>query len=468
VRQYRPSDLLPAIGATSIEFFESETWQKDRVRLPWALAEIAKTSIVSGNEYRSAKVEARDVFQLCSEYNELDDPLRQRATGLSGTPAAFMVRMQYLQFPYQNSPFEEVARITALFENVDSLDTKIVSSAFLSDAIGCTLHDYVNAGIAICSVAQNRGGHFDPTWPALWNGPDSINHRFSMEIVTQVFHKYYLANFQTVKEETQQYRQSDQSLRQYEYNPLVEHPFVSMKYGANLAPQIHLAYRRMSPAAIYYAVVSNLNDDDGRDFTDDLGLIFQHYVGRQLALIPDATLVGEIHYDNHKRSVDWFLITASHVILIEAKATRMSNRGRMGTDQLIEDIDRCLGKAQRQIERSNELIRDQHPAFGELPDGLPRLGLTVTLEPYWTTTNPFLDRLLDEPSIPSHAISIRQLEQLVNESIATGSSSRVTDLLSSGTWGSSEILRTIVVDKNPILDASWNSNPLWDTLFESM
>jgi len=138
VRQYRPSDLLPAIGATSIEFFESETWQKDRVRLPWALAEIAKTSIVSGNEYRSGKVEARDVFQLCSEYNALDDPLRQRAAGLSGTPAAFMVRMQYLQFPYQNSPFEEVARITALFEDVDSLDTKIVSSAFLSDAIGCT------------------------------------------------------------------------------------------------------------------------------------------------------------------------------------------------------------------------------------------------------------------------------------------------------------------------------------------
>ena len=167
VRQYRPSDLLPAIGATSIEFFESETWQKDRVRLPWALAEIAKTSIASGNEYRSAKVEARDVFQLCSEYNALDDPLRQRAAGLSGTPAAFMVRMQYLQFPYQDSPFEEVARITALFEDVDSLDTKIVSSAFLSHAIGCTLHDYVNAGIAICSVAQNRGGHFDPTWPAL-------------------------------------------------------------------------------------------------------------------------------------------------------------------------------------------------------------------------------------------------------------------------------------------------------------
>jgi hypothetical protein len=374
-----------------------------------------------------------------------------------------------MQFAYQLSPFEEVARVTALFDDVDRLDTKIISTNFINEMIGCTLHEYVNAGIAICSVAHNNRGFFNPSWAVLWTGPDSIHERFSMEIVTRVFRKHYLTDFRTFKDQAEEFRQDESSLRQYEYNPLIGRPFAEMPNGSFLAPQIHLAYGRMAPAAIYYSIVSDLDDDVAKEFTEDIGLIFQHYVGRQLALIPGATLVEEIHYDNDQRSVDWFLVTEGVLILIEAKATRMSHLGRMGADQLSSDVDRCLGLARRQIERSNRLIRDRHPAFESLPGEVPRYGLTVTLEPYWATTNPYFDRLVAKPSIPSATLSSRQLEQLVAESIGRGNGSKLTDFLSTGqtkTFEPSESGDTSNIVRNPILDSAWKSNPLWDAIFE--
>jgi hypothetical protein len=79
VRRFRPSDLLPEIAATAIRFFDKDIWSADRVRLPWALSEVAKASIVAGNEFRSAKVTQKDVYNICAFYNALDDPLGKRA-----------------------------------------------------------------------------------------------------------------------------------------------------------------------------------------------------------------------------------------------------------------------------------------------------------------------------------------------------------------------------------------------------
>src|SRR5665213_3364568 len=284
VRRYRPSELLPAVATTAINFFDKNTWSEDRLRLPWALAEVAKMSIVSGNEYRNLTVTDKDIVELCFAYSSLDDPLRQGKSGLSGTLEAFFVRLQFTQFAYQLSPFEEVARVSALFDDVDQLHTEIVSTEFINKMIGCTLHEFVNAGIAICSVAHKNHGFFDPDWAVLWTGPDSIHERFSMEIVSNVFRKHYWTDFQSFKELAKKHRQDELSLRQYEYNPLIGCPFVKMPNGALLAPQIHLAYGRITPAAIYYAIVTDLNDEDADKFTRDIGLIFQHYVGRQLAL----------------------------------------------------------------------------------------------------------------------------------------------------------------------------------------
>ena len=55
------------------------------------------------------------------------------------------------------------------------------------------------------------------------------------------------------------------------------------------------------------------------------------------------------------------------------------------------------------------------------------------------------------------------------ESIGQGNGSRLTDFVKSSRSTTSEKSESSVTNsfaKNPILDAAWKSNPLWDALFE--
>ena len=149
-------------------------------------------------------------------------------------------------------------------------------------------------------------------------------------------------------------------------------------------------------------------------FTQDIGDLFEAYVGLQLQQFPDAEVIPEITYDaDNKRSVDWIVIWDDLVILVEAKATRLGLQARMGTDQLLVDLDRTLGKANRQIKVSSDCIRDGHAAFAAIPDDRPLMGLVVTLEPYFHVNSSQTRALLPDPGIPTIACSARELEQLV-------------------------------------------------------
>ena len=95
-----------------------------------------------------------------------------------------------------------------------------------------------------------------------------------------------------------------------------------------IIPVPNLIVRQASPLGIYYAGMKNW----GKSFADDVGPIFEAYVGRQLALIPDARLEGEVAYDGRsgeQLSVDWFVIFESCVVLVEVKSTRPTEQIRL-------------------------------------------------------------------------------------------------------------------------------------------
>jgi len=217
----------------------------------------------------------------------------------------------------------------------------------------------------------------------------------------------------------------------------------------------------MAPAAVYYAGVKNLEPKDLDSFTQDLGIVFQDYVGRQLKSVSQVSVLGEIEYERGQRSVDWFVIGDNYVLLIEAKSTRLTQRARMGDERLSEDVDRCIGDAYRQINRTERLIEEGHPAFADIPKDVPRYGVVVTLEPYWASTNPFFHRLIPTSTIRTSIASSRQLERAV--AIAyTGAFSLQHSLIEalapiSSTEGSSD---DDMIIHNPILDAAWHRNPL--------
>jgi hypothetical protein len=462
VRRHRPSDLLIALAHTSVQLFEQEAWTADRVRLPWAIAAAAKASIVAGNEHRKPGVTDKDVIQICAAYNALDTPLANDPTETSETIGAFLVRTSYEQFRYQESHFEEISRLGAMFETVEGLRTEILDRALIERVLGCSLGEFVAAGFVLATSTQANDGFFDPDWPSLWEGPGAVNPHFPIDTVRKVFEAQFLADFEQIRAAAKKAEQPDLRLRHHEFNPLVSRPFVTLSDGRHIAPQPHYAFQRLSPSALYYAAVETLDTEQANAFTRDIGLVCQDYVGRQLRLIANASVVPEIAYDDNQLSVDWFVIFDELVVLIEVKSTRMSHLARMGGNKLAEDVERSLGKAYRQVKRTHELIAAAHPAFTEIPVDRPRIAIIVTLEPYWAANSPFIAELLPEPPIPTSVASVRALERLVDVLRAVDKPEALIEVLDDPdrrTWNLENALPNVEVSKNPILDAAWKRFP---------
>lgn len=462
VRRHRPSELLIALADTSIRLFDQEAWTADRVRLPWAIAAAAKASILVGNEHRTPGVTDKDVIQICAAYNALDTPLAHDPSDTSETVGAFLVRTSYEQFPYQQSHFEEISRLGALFETVEDLETEILDRALIGRVLGCSLEEFVVAGFVLATSTQANTGFFDPGWPALREGPNAIDRQFPIDTVRDVFEQQFLAEFDQIRAAAQKTEQPDRRLRHHEFNPLVSRPFVTLPDGRHIAPQPHFVFQRISPSALYYAAVEVLETEQANSFTRDVGRVCQDYVGRQLGLIPNATAFPEISYDDDQLSVDWFVVFDELVLLVEVKSTRMSHLARMGGNKLKDDIDRSLGKAVKQVRRTHELLTDGHPAFAEVPTDRPRIAIVVTLEPYWAANSPFIAEFLPEPPIPTSIASMRTLERLVDVLRTVGGPEpliKVLDDPDRRAWNLENALPDVTVSKNPILDAAWNRFP---------
>lgn len=454
VRRHRPSELLPALAKVANTFFEQEVWRRDRVRLPWSIGGAAKASLVYGNEHRGADVTDKDVFEICSACNALRDPLTRSGADLSDTVGAFLVRVAHEQFGVQQSYFEEISRLGALFEELDQVHTKVLTDATLETALGCSVEDFTKASFVLAVSARVNNGFFDPEWPSLY-GADGIDQHLSMDVVRQVFADHFVTDVASVRSESAVWQQRDDALRQHEFNPLTAKPFVVLPDGRFVAPQPHYVFQRIAPSTVYYAGVKAF----GNDFATDLGFVFEHYVGRQLVLLPDCSVHPEIVFGNNERSVDWFVVWGDLLLLIESKATRLTNRGRMGGNDLEGEVDRCLGKAYKQIERTSRLLDERHPAFSHLPWDRPRLAMVVTFEPYWAGNSTLLQqRLLPEAAIPTTIASIREFEMFVDTARVLSGCDVLRDVLQDPerrSWNLANALPLVDTGRNAILESAW-------------
>jgi hypothetical protein len=171
--------------------------------------------------------------------------------------------------------------------------------------------------------------------------------------------------------------------RRFSYNPLLGHPLVAGLTDQHLLPVPAQVMRKISPLGIYYAGVAIA--DWGNKFAEDLGELFEQYVGRQLGTLTDIAIHSAITYDKAttndlsigsrsamKRSSWW-----------RSKSARQSENMRLGKPEADTDITRMLSHAYKQIATTERLISEDHPAFLAIPHGLPRLGLIVTMESFY-------------------------------------------------------------------------------------
>ncbi len=190
-------------------------------------------------------------------------------------------------------------------------------------------------------------------------------------------------------------------------NPLQRKPIVSA--GDELIiPSPHLLINRITPNGLYFIGIEAFK----ATFTDALGKVFEQYVGDQLRELPGAEVHSEIAYGSHnEKSCDYIVVFAQGVVLVEVKTARPILDFRTGEDNGFADAKKKLCHARDQLNKTEKLIVECHPAFNHIPKDRPHVRLVVTLEPFFLRQTLAHEAIFGEDPVP--VASAHDLEAVV-------------------------------------------------------
>jgi hypothetical protein len=461
VRRHRPTDLLLAIAATNISIAPDGMWEPDRRGIgpfyPWALAVAARESIRAGNEHRDPGVTEADLASICGMYAELYEPIVDDHDSL-----AALIRMAYEQFGFQESLYFGVARSRLLFEQPSTMaagQLRIIDQAFWPMVLGHSLGDLFNAGLLLGVGALRNGGAFNLAW---FQQPNfaPIAKEISEQVVRELLASTFAADIQTLKGMCpSSYRPGYERVS---FNPLQARPFVSQGGERFIAPVPQFVFWRASAPALYYIALEKLSGPDKAAFTEDVGTLCEDYIIRQADQLPVQLLEREIEYKPGSHTTDAILVWPDFTLLIEVKATRLTEEARIGGSTLRAELNRTVSRAFEQLDNTAQLLRGGNPALAHIPSGNPIYGLVVTLEPYHVVNSPVARSELSfsSPSIPVAVASMQDFERFVADTLAQPLSSQDMASLVFGdptAWDFNGLgrRRSAAGHRNPLLDAEF-------------
>lgn len=463
VRQHAPSSLLPVVARYGAEFADPKKYQNPDTAIyaPWVLAEVARVSLVYGNEFRSKPATDNDLRACCAAYQALSDPeLGQKTPEALGH---FLLRMGGQQLTFQQSYSNDLSRTVALLEQTTPGRTpEIATPGWPQRLLGCSLREYVGTAILLYAGALKNQGRFDLRWLTEPQA-EEVAREIPASTLRRVIEDNYTADTDQIKAMQQAAEQKtgvpEAQYRRFGFNPLSGKPAVAGITDELLIPVPAYLLRKASPLGIYYAGI----DCWGGKFATDLGYLFEAYVGRQLKLLPDAVVLPEIAYgpDKAKLSVDWFVIFDDCVLLVEVKSTRPTETVRLAGSGLEAALGKVLKNAVKQLNTSASMICNHMTGFEGIPDDRPLIGLVVTMEPFHTVDAPFTRSYLPQCDIPFRVCSAYELEHLV-----TVSDTSVGRLLrdhfqdqSKEGWSVESALTGHVGVPNSVLVKAWETYP---------
>lgn len=364
-RRHRPSVLLPALAAVSASQFHGGAYRArpNELIYPWVVAAAARENIAFGNEYRSEEpVTDADLGRLRNIYTNLHD--RFVAASEGGVPDvldSFLVRLAYEQFPYQHSRYEDMSRILLLFDrNYTGLGCQVLSLVAWKRLLGLPLDTFMRAGFFILVGAQKNDGWFDPGWLRQSNLVPALERlKLTADDVLTALHHGFGTTFDSVRQRVIEHRHRDPLMRRFDFNPLVETPLVRMPDGRYLAPSLHFVAQRLSPASLYYVGLGL----GPQEFSSDLGIVTEHYVGEQLNLVDTEIVLHDVEYKPGQRCADYIVVLPGVTLVIEVKSARIAHPGRLDQQGYLDDLNKDVGKALKQIRRTVELLRSGHRAL---------------------------------------------------------------------------------------------------------
>jgi hypothetical protein len=248
--------------------------------------------------------------------------------------------------------------------------------------------------------------------------------------------------------------------RRFDYNPLLGRPVVRLN-SQLMVPVPLQVIRKVSPVGLWYAGFERW----GNASSDDVGDLFEQYVGRVLRTITDAQVYPEITYDpkRNMRSVDWIVVWHNVVLPVEVKSTRSTQSIRMGSAQGWTDLKGRLGHAYTQLAKTSDLIDQGHPKFSHIPKNLPRVGLILTMEPFaFIDATMMRDMIGVTPSLPMRVCSISELEWLVclpDRSVGEHLLDLMTDPAKEGWELLGQEFAGVQFAPSVVLDQAWSAFP---------
>ncbi|GGN45255.1 hypothetical protein [Streptomyces fuscichromogenes] len=468
VRRHPPSSLLPLIAATSGNLptpREMRGHSKASTHGPWALADVAWVSLTRGNEHRGKPATEADLDEILDYYFALGEPMRREPAGqrLEG----FLLRLAGQQLVWQEPEFYEISRSIALLKQTTPTKAlKVVEPGWDSKLLGCSLTDYVGVAQLLFAAATQMNGRFDPAW--LEGDLDAFDGLTTPGALAAIIDRHFATNAQTLKDEeavaAAQARAAgtpalDPALRRFSYNPLRGRPVVTGYGPGYLIPVPAAAIAKASPLGLYFTGLEGL----GQYFADDLGELFEQYVGRQLRLLPDATVHSEVVYTeqrNVKKSVDWIVVFDDLVLLVEVKSVRPTMQMRLGPKDFATELTTKLAKAVSQIDKTAAHITARTTEFAHIPADRPVLGMAVTMEPYHMINESMFRSVLPAGTVPTTIASIGEVEDAVTVTDTSLSTILITSAQAPGGWSLRAALGDRTPAENPILAQAWEATPL--------
>jgi hypothetical protein len=184
----------------------------------------------------------------------------------------------------------------------------------------------------------------------------------------------------------------------------------------------------------------------------------------------DRRVLPEVTYGRRQHrldSCDWFLDLPDLLVLIECKARQPTEPLRLGgANDWLDSVMTSIGKGIFQLNRSNENIDQISATLAEIEPSKPRVGLVITLEPFYVDNNPFIRGQLLQAEFPVGVLSIGELERLV---LLSGDELAQALRESAAEARNNVLLLHSSIDSttsrhNPLLDAAWDSIGLFQRL----
>ncbi|MFN8183327.1 MAG: hypothetical protein U0R23_02795 [Candidatus Nanopelagicales bacterium] len=367
----------------------------------------------------------------------------------------FLTQMFYEQFPFQENELHSLARSVALVQSsLHGRTSGYGLESMVNEVLGCTIEQAIGSALVLHALAISHDGRVDAPL-------GEVKHAY-------VWDQVHVTAFEATKErlsataiEMRAHAATldtlGPSLQRFAFNPLHRTPILKAD-GLLLAPVPVLILHALTPNGLYYAGIERC----GQELSNALGHVIEEYVGQQLRLIDDAEVYEEVEYRSGSatvKSADYLVILPRTVLVVESKSARLRLPDKAGSETLQDQMEKTLGKANKQIGVNISALADGLLGQPTWPDR--RVGMIVTAEPFYLGNATLVGGSVGQSNVPTIVASLDDLEQLVTLPAAEVEAilDRVLGDREESTYYLGTVLRERVEDSNPILDQAWERLP---------